>query len=110
MKKLVCEMCGSTDLVKQDGMFVCQYCGAKYTVEEAKKMMIEGTVNITGSTVKVDNTEQIDNLYTLARRAKQTHDFVGAEKYYSKMKNIAYLIFIHFNILFFISTAKLYVF
>lgn len=37
MKKLVCEMCGSSDLIKQDGLFVCQYCGAKYSVEEAKK-------------------------------------------------------------------------
>ena len=24
MKQLTCEMCGSTDLVKQDGIFVCQ--------------------------------------------------------------------------------------
>ena len=41
MKQLTCEMCGSTDLVKQDGIFVCQSCGCKYSVEEAKKMMIE---------------------------------------------------------------------
>ena len=48
MKQLVCEMCGSKDLVKQDGMFVCQACGTKYSVEEAKKMMIEGTVDVQG--------------------------------------------------------------
>lgn len=41
MKQLTCEMCGSTDLIKQDGVFVCQSCGCKYSVEEAKKMMIE---------------------------------------------------------------------
>lgn len=58
MKKLTCEMCGSTDLVKQDGVFVCQSCGCKYSVEEAKKMMIDGTVEVTG-TVKVDNTDKI---------------------------------------------------
>ena len=39
MKQLICEMCGSTDLVKQEGVFVCQECGCKYSVEEAKKMM-----------------------------------------------------------------------
>ena len=39
MKQLTCEMCGSTDLLKQDGVFVCQSCGCKYSVEEAKKMM-----------------------------------------------------------------------
>ena len=46
MKQLTCEMCGSTDLIKQDGVFVCQTCGCKYSVEEAKKMMIEGTVEV----------------------------------------------------------------
>ena len=55
MRELTREMCGSTDLVKQDGVFVCQSCGCKYSVEEAKKMMIDGTVEVTG-TVKVDNT------------------------------------------------------
>jgi len=34
-------------------MFVCQHCGTKYSVEEAKKLMIEGTVDVQG-TVKVD--------------------------------------------------------
>lgn len=24
MKRMVCEMCGGTDLIKQDGVFVCQ--------------------------------------------------------------------------------------
>ena len=38
MKALTCEMCGSTDLIKDGGVFVCQSCGTKYTVEEAKKM------------------------------------------------------------------------
>ena len=41
MKQLTCEMCGGTDLLKQDGVFVCQSCGCKYSVEEAKKMMVE---------------------------------------------------------------------
>ena len=39
MKKLVCELCGSTDIVKQEGLFVCQACGTKYSTEEAKKQM-----------------------------------------------------------------------
>lgn len=37
MKKITCEMCGSADLLKQDGVFVCQNCGTMYSVEEAKK-------------------------------------------------------------------------
>ena len=68
MKAIKCEMCDSTDLIKQDGVFVCQYCGTKYSVEEAKKLMVEGTVDVSGSTVKVDNSAKLDNLYKLALR------------------------------------------
>jgi predicted phosphohydrolase len=38
MKALVCELCNGNDFVKQDGVFVCQFCGTKYTLEEAKKL------------------------------------------------------------------------
>ena len=70
MKQLVCEMCGGNDIVKQDGMYACQSCGTKYTLEEARKMMVEGTVDVQG-TVKIDNTRKFDNLIQLARRAKE---------------------------------------
>ena len=70
MKQLKCEMCGSTDLLKQDGMFVCQTCGTKYSVEEAKKMMIEGTVEVTG-TVKIDNTDELEKLYSCAKSQRR---------------------------------------
>lgn len=73
MKQLTCEMCGSTDLLKQDGVFVCQSCGCKYSVEEAKKMMIEGTVDVSGSTVKVDNTDKLHSLLVLARKKRKQH-------------------------------------
>ena len=84
MKQLTCEMCGSTDLVKQDGMYVCQSCGTKYSVEEAKKMMIEGTVEVQG-TVKVDSSDHLKNLYTLARRARDNDDSENAAKYYDEI-------------------------
>ncbi len=85
MKQLTCEMCGSTDLLKQDGVFVCQSCGCKYSVEEAKKLMIEGTVDVSGSTVKVDSTDKLNNLYTLARRAKENNDSAKAQRYYEEI-------------------------
>ena len=59
MKKIVCEMCGSNDLLKKDNVFVCQSCGTKYSVEEAKKMMVEGKVDVSGSKVKVDDTDNM---------------------------------------------------
>lgn len=81
MKALTCEMCGSTNLIKQDGVFVCQSCGTKYSIEEARKMMVEGTVDVTG-TVKVDTSDELKNLYEIARRAKETDNNEKAEKYY----------------------------
>ncbi len=38
VKAMVCEMCGSKDFVKQDGLYACQHCGCKYLPEEAKKV------------------------------------------------------------------------
>ena len=81
MKALTCEMCGSTNLVKKDGVFVCQSCGTQYSVEEAKKMMVEGTVDVKG-TVKVDTSDELNNLYEIARRAKDSGNFENAAKYY----------------------------
>lgn len=39
MKAIVCEMFNNNDVVKQDGLYVCQCCGTKHSVEDAKKLM-----------------------------------------------------------------------
>lgn len=85
MKQLICEMCASQDIIKQDGFFVCQVCGTKYSVEEAKKMMIEGTVDIQG-TVKVDNSSFVEKYLANARRAKQKEDWKETERYYNMVE------------------------
>ena len=41
MKQLKCEMCESTELLKKDGLFICQSCGTKYTVEYAEEKGLE---------------------------------------------------------------------
>ena len=84
MKRLTCEMCGSTDLIKQDGVFVCQTCGCKYSIEEAKKMMVEGTVEVTG-TVKVDNSAAIENYLDMARNAIDAGNNKEADEYCNKI-------------------------
>ena len=81
LKVFACEMCGSSDLIKKNGVFVCQFCGTKYTAEEAKKMIISGTVKVAG-TVKVDMSEKLQNLYKIARRAKDEENNENAAKYY----------------------------
>lgn len=70
MKQIVCEVCGSNDLVKEDGCFICQYCGAKYSPEEAKRLIVEvnGKVDVSGSKVTVDNTSFVERSLENARR------------------------------------------
>jgi hypothetical protein len=85
MKQLMCEMCCSTDILKQDGVFVCQACGCKYSVEEAKRMMIEGTVDVQG-TVKVDNSAFVQKYLANARRAYEKEDWEEVEKYYNMVE------------------------
>lgn len=87
MKPLTCEMCGSTNLIKEEGVFVCQSCGTKYSVEEARKMMIEGTVSVTG-TVTVDNTSSIGNYLVMAKNAAQAGNYAEAESYCNKIIEI----------------------
>ncbi len=62
MNAIICELCGSNDVVKKDGLYICQHCGTKYTVEEAKKLI---------GTVKIDRTDETEKLLTLARRARE---------------------------------------
>lgn len=87
MNQLTCEMCGSTDLLKSDGVFTCQNCGCKYSVEEAKKMMVEGVVQVEG-TVKVDNTAQIENYLAMAQKAHDSDNEAEAESYANKVLEI----------------------
>lgn len=87
MKQLKCEMCGSTDLIKQDGVFVCQTCGCKYSIEEVRKMMVEGTVEVTG-TVKVDNSAAIENYLGMARNALDAGNNKEADEYCNKIIEI----------------------
>lgn len=84
MKQMVCEMCGGTDLIKEDGVFVCKSCGCKYSVEEARKMMIDGTVEVTG-TVKVDNTAQIENIRKMADDAFIAGNYEEAGASYNRL-------------------------
>jgi len=86
MKKFVCELCDSTDIVKQGGVFVCQSCGCKYSLEEMKKMMVE----VPAEEEKEDEgaapvylAPEVDKHLANARRAKLKEDWEGTEKYYA---------------------------
>lgn len=89
MKQLICEMCGSKDILKQDGVFVCQSCGCRYSVEEARKMMIEGTVDVSGSTVQVDNSGLADSYLQMAENALSAGNHAEAESYANRTIEVA---------------------
>lgn len=89
MKKIVCELCEGTEFKKEGGMFVCQGCGTKYSVEEAKSMMreVEGSAPVsTGTPVTAipmgnPNQQQIDNILVLATTAYEAQNYAEAENY-----------------------------
>ena len=82
MKQLTCEMCGSNDLIKQNGVFVCQTCGCKYSLEEAKKMF-----EITG-TVTINRNSEFDNLFMMANNAYNSGHPSETIKYINKIHEI----------------------
>lgn len=79
MKAMVCELCGSNEFIKQDGMFVCQHCNTNYTPEEAKKLL---------GTVKIDESEKIKNFQTMAENAYDSGNNKEAESYCNKIIEI----------------------
>ncbi len=71
-----CPNCGASiqlDNDRSEGF--CSYCGSKVKVEEAPKLLIQGTV-------KVDTSDELANLYQVARRAKDANNSENAQKYY----------------------------
>ena len=89
MKKIVCDLCESTEFTKEGGFFICQGCGTKYSLEEAKGMMreVEGAGPVsTGTPVAAvpmgnPNQQQIDNLLLLATNAYSASNNEETEKY-----------------------------
>ena len=68
MKKMQCEVCGSTDIKKiDDTTFECQSCGVQYSKEEVQKLLVE-IPDMAGTDVsqELENTNQptSDAIYT----------------------------------------------
>lgn len=87
MKAMQCELCGSTEIIKDGDFFVCQSCGMKYTLENARKMMVEGVVQVEG-TVKTDRSDDVERYMKLARTARESCNYKDAEKYAAKILEI----------------------
>ena len=85
MKSLKCEICGNTNLLKDDGIFICQSCGTKYSIEEIKKMI---NINDSKENTSTDNESLIDNYLMMARNAAETGNHTEAVTYSNKVIEI----------------------
>ena len=87
MKQLTCELCGSTNIIKKDGAFVCEGCGTKYTVEEAKKLLADAPDLPSESKAIVDKEppRQAVNYMELAERALDGKNYSEAESYCNRL-------------------------
>ena len=74
-------------MIKDNGVYVCQNCGTKYTLEEARKLIIDEPVEVQG-TVKIDESGNLDNYIALAKRARARRDWDDAKKYYNLVEQI----------------------
>ncbi len=79
MKRFVCETCGSSKLIKQDGLYICEYCRTKYSVEEAKKLFVEVTVS---------HDEEVKELYVAANRKLATRNWDEAYDTFSQILSL----------------------
>ena len=73
MKVVQCENCKSIDLVKRDGLWVCQSCGTQF----------ENDVEL--NKVSIDYSEDLQRLYKAARMAKDLGNYDGAQHYYDEI-------------------------
>lgn len=66
MQAIKCELCGSNQLIKKDGYYQCEHCGTKYTLEEAKKLIVTGTVEVVSGNAEkerlLNNAETFYNI------------------------------------------------
>lgn len=84
MKKMQCEVCGSTDIKKvDDSIFECQSCGVQYDKNEVQKLLVE----LTGE-VKIDRSEEIENTLKRAQQFLDEGDFSKASEYYNKVLDL----------------------
>ncbi len=69
MKQLTCEVCGGNDLLKQDGVFVCQSCGCKYSANEVKKLMVQISepVKVEGVSTASEKLQNVKSLINLGK-------------------------------------------
>ena len=80
MKRVICEVCRGSDILKDNGVFVCQSCGCKYTLEEVRKMVVEddSVQQVPGTLPPSCQTEEYTNTLKATRDAMMDGRFDSA--------------------------------
>lgn len=80
MKRVICEVGRGSDILKDNGVFVCQSCGCKYTLEEVRKMLlVEDSVQQAPETIPpADPTGEYMNTLKATRDAMMDGRFDSA--------------------------------
>ncbi|MDR0974568.1 MAG: TFIIB-type zinc ribbon-containing protein [Ruminococcus sp.] len=84
---LKCQSCGSPNLERYDGFFICENCGTKYTDEQYQKLVIEQNVKIS-HTHTYDNSGAYHTAIKNARRCFKNGDWNGVREYYHQATSV----------------------
>lgn len=79
-----CEICSRNDIIKENGTFVCQSCGCKYSVEDMRKMVDSANP----IEVKISRTADITRIKKMADTAYDNSSWEDAAKYYTQLLEI----------------------
>ena len=83
LKKLRCEMCGGTDLIKNNDFFECQNCGSKYSIEKIKEIIVNESFD-----PNINNKENVKNYLNIAKNAYTANNITECENYCNKVLEI----------------------
>lgn len=79
MKRMQCEICGSTEIKKtSNSVFECQCCGVQYDAAEVRKLLVE----VSGK-IKIDHSDEVENNIKRAKQYEQAGDDTKATAYYN---------------------------
>lgn len=79
MKRLQCEICGSTAIKKVDeSTYECMSCGIRYDKDDVKKLLVE----LTGS-VQIDHSDEVENHIRRAKQLEAAGNLRDAVKHYN---------------------------
>lgn len=89
MKTIVCEVCGNSNLAKQDGVFVCQSCGTRYSAEDVKNLLVEiAEESASNAYAMPDNSAQLSKFVDMAEVAIKAENLKEAVEYANKALEI----------------------